>query len=236
MARFFSGARDNTGKNASSTTKLLRDELRKRGRITPETYKKIIQQKLNEAKAKASSKESSSFSMFGKMAQNKSTRSASAEKTIKFMAEEALLKAAAKVRKEVIIEVKRFFNGNIDKKGKIYDVAGNLVAQVNLKNGAITTIYGQNLGVYKAKSYLTTAAITDAINKNSPFLLNQRKAIEAQKNAQTGATLDVWSRTQTDVWGNAKGDAWGRSATDVWGRTQTDSWGNQQVDAFGNQI
>ena len=83
MVRFFSGARDNTGKNSSSTTKLLRDELRKRGRITPETYKKIIQQKLNEAKAKASSKENSSFSMFGKMAQNKPTRSASAEKTIR---------------------------------------------------------------------------------------------------------------------------------------------------------
>ncbi len=236
MARFFSGARNNSGKGVSSTTKLLRDELRKKGRITPETYKKIIQQKLNEAKAKAGSRENSSFNMFGKMAQNKREHSVKAQKTIQFMAEEALMKAAAKLRKEVIIEVRRFFNGNIDKKGKIYDVAGNIVAQVNLKNGFITTVYGQNLGVYKPKSYLTVAAITDAINKNSPFLINQRKTIEMQKNAQPVAQLDVWSRTPTDVWGNAKTDVWGRTATDIWGRTQTDAWGNQQIDSRGNQI
>ncbi len=236
MVRFFSGVRDKNGKNSSSTSKLLRDELRKKGRITPETYKKIIQQKLNEARANAGKRENSSFNMFGKMAQNKPTRSVKAQKTIQFMAEEALMKAAAKLRKEVIIEVRRFFNGNIDKKGKIYDVAGNLVAQVNLKNGAMTTVYGQNLGMYKPKSYLTVAAITDAINKNSPFLVNQRKTIEMQKNAQPAAQLDVWSRTPTDVWGNAKTDVWGRTATDIWGRTQTDAWGNQQIDSRGNQI
>ncbi len=233
MARFFSGMRENTGKNASSTTKLLRDELRKKGRITPETYKKIMQQKLNEAKAKASSKEKSNFSMVGgQMASHGRKNSIKGEQTLKFMAEMALRKAANKIAKEVVIEVKRFVNGRIDEKGRIYDAAGNVVANVNMKNGAMTTIYGQSFGIYKPKSFIVNAAITEAINKNSPFLINQRKSADAQKNG----VLDIWSRTSTDIWGNAAGNGWGRPKTDLWGRTQTDMWGNQQLDIWGNQI
>ena len=178
MVRFFGGSRNNTGDSASSTTKIMRDELRKKGKITPEAYKRILQQKLNEAKAKAGSRESSSFSMCGNMAQNKRKLTKGAEDTLKLMADMQLKKELKKAAKEVVIEVRRFTNGRIDDKGKIFDYAGNLVARVNLKNGAMSTIYGQYIGFYKPKSFTVAANITEAINKNSPFLLTKEKLLK----------------------------------------------------------
>ncbi len=237
MARFFSGARNNAGSGKSTTSKFIREEIRKRGKVTPETYKRLLQQKLNDAKAEVKNKDRSSFSMFGKVVQKKREITKGAEKTLELLAQMEVEKALKKARQEIIIEDRRFTNGKIDTKGRIYDQMGNIVAQVNMKNGSMTTIYGQYIGMYKPKSHLVNTAITEAINKNSPFLINQRKVIEMQKNAASlTATLDVWSRTQTDVWGNAKSNVWGSSAVDVWGRTQMDSWGNQQIDRSGNQI
>lgn len=240
MARGFTGARG--GKiEVSASAKIMRDTLRKGGKITPETYKKMLQEKLNEAKARASSKEKQNFSMFGRSDSKK--RSQSADKTMMLMAMMALEKEEKKLRKEVVIKVRRFINGRIDAKGKIFDQMGNIVARVNLKNGAMTTVYGQHFGIYKQNSTLVNNAIIAVINKNSPFLANQRKAIAAAATASSfwgGAaaapSLDVWSRTPTDVWGNTALNGWGNPQVDAWGRTQTDAWGNQQVDMWGNQI
>lgn len=237
MARFFSGARNNGGNGKSATSKFIREEIRKRGKVTPETYKRLLQQKLNDAKAEVKNKDRSSFSMFGKVVQKKRDLTKGAEKTLEILAQMEVEKALKKARQEIIIEDRRFTNGKIDSKGRIYDQMGNMVASVNMKNGSMTTVYGQYIGMYKPKSYIVNVTITEAINKNSPFLVNQRKIIEMQKNAASvTAQLDVWSKTPTDVWGNAKANAWGSSAIDIWGRTQMDSWGNQQVDSRGNQI
>jgi hypothetical protein len=150
-----------------------------------------------------------------------------------------LQKEIKKIRKEVVIEVRRYINGKIDAKGHIRDNMGNIVAKVNLKNGAITTMWGQYIGVYKPKSFLVNNKIEDVINKNSPFLINQRAALLKQQQQQqqnSAPYLDIWSRTATDVWGNVPLNVWGNPQADIWGRTQTDMWGNAQVDMWGNQI
>lgn len=232
--RYFSGTRDK-GESASASH-IMRDQIRKGGKVTPELYKKMVQEKLKQAKLKASTREHN-YSMYGKMLQ-KASRSKSAQKTLKLVAALELQKEIKKMRKEVVIEVRRYINGKIDAKGHIRDNMGNIVAKVNLKNGAITTMWGQYIGIYKPKSFLVKTKIEETINKNSPFLINQRAALLKQQQQQnTAPTLNVWSNTATDIWGRPIGtDGWGRPQTDAWGRTQTDAWGNAQVDMWGNQI
>ncbi|MEZ5690924.1 MAG: hypothetical protein R3D71_04575 [Rickettsiales bacterium] len=224
-----------------TSKEVMREAIKKDGKITPETFKKLMDMKISEAKARIASGEGHKFSMGGQLSQNRK-RSKSAEKTMELMAMMELEKEMKKERKRVEIEVRGFINGRINKKGDISDQMGNVVAKVNLKNGMITTIYGQMVGQYKPKSYPVVSKIVDIINKNSPYLANQRKAEEARKaggNIHGPATpqgVNVWSSTGTDVWGNSSStNAWGVK-TDAWGRTLSDSWGNQQLDAWGNQI
>lgn len=214
MARGFTGSRNGTSGSSSIAIKVIRETLRKGGSINEETFKKIVKLKMEyeaEARAKAfSAGGGSKASMMGKMAQNKPL-SSSAQKTMELVEKMRLEKKAKKAKKEVVIVARRFSNGKIDDKGRIRDTAGNIVAKVNLKNGTMTAINGQNMGVYNAKSAATANAIVDAINKNSPFLINQRNALLAQKrqdeqsyydSQSASSTSYFWSSSQTDVWGN----------------------------------
>lgn len=241
MARNFTGSRTGSGSNVSM--KIIRDTLRRGGRINEGTFKKIVSAKLAEARVNLGNKVKDRPSMFGNLGQNK-RRSKRAEETLDLVNKMREEKAIRKANKEVIIEVRRFINGKIDDKGRIKDITGNVVAKVNLKNGSMTDITGQFIGLYQSKSQAVVNKIEATINKVSPYLIAQRAALVKQKQAletltkggNNDAQLDVWSRTPTDVWGRAKTDVWGRPATDVWGRAQSDMWGNQQLDMWGNQI
>ena len=216
MARFFSGSRESSGKGGAAST-VMREQLKKGGKINlAENYKKILQRKLAEAKLKAASGEGNKFSMMGSGAAPQ-PRSKRALAIVKMMAERDLAKEAKKARKAVVVEAKRLANGSIDAKGKIYDSAGNIVARVNLKNGNMTTMYGQSIGHYAPKSYMTKMAIEQAIAKNSPYLLNQRKMLEAKKqeqaqqsSQQNNASSHFWNAPQNDIWGNPISDFFGR--------------------------
>jgi len=208
MSRFFSGSREGGSKSGAAST-IMREQLRKGKKADlSENYKKILQRKLQEAKLKAASGEKQGFSMLGKGA-IPPQRSKRAEQVIKMMAERELAKEAKKAAKVVVVEAQRLANGRIDDKGRIYDTAGNMVAKVNLKNGNMTTMYGQSIGRYVHKSYLTKVAIEQAIMKNSPFLINQRRMqdlkVQEQRNHEAQASTQnnsFWNAPQHDIWGN----------------------------------
>lgn len=216
MARFFSGSRESSGKGGAAST-VMREQLKKGGKVDlAENYKKMLQKKLAEAKLKAASGEGNKFSMIGSGAAPQ-PRSKRAQAIVKMMAERDLAKEAKKARKAVVVEAKKFANGSINDKGKIYDSAGNVIAQVNLKNGNMTTMYGQSIGHYVPKSYMTKIAIEQAITKNSPYLLNQRKMVEAKKQEQSQQSTSshsqsnhFWNAPQNDIWGNPISDFFGK--------------------------
>ncbi|MEQ1790042.1 MAG: hypothetical protein ABL857_06315 [Rickettsiales bacterium] len=242
MVFMLMGGNRKNSKKKSVSAMIIHETLRKGGKINEQTFQKILNAKLKEART------NSLNNMFdAKMSQNGGRRSANAQRTIDMMNDMFAARDAKKDSKQVIIVARRYHNGKIDDRGRIFDVAGNMVAKVNVKNGFMASINGDYMGRYDAKSAKTYATITGAIEKNSPYLIAQRAVVERQKAEANNAalygggssgnnSLDVWSRTPTDIWGRSKVDIWGRPATDVWGRTQTDSWGNQQVDIWGNQI
>ncbi len=240
MARSFTGSRDGSTSTSNVSLRIVRETLSKGGRINEDTFKKIVKAKLMEARMNMANKPAVKNSMFGSGGTVK--RSEKAQKAVDMMNQARRAKELRRANKEVVILARRFTNGKIDQKGRIYDVAGNIVAKVNIKNGAISDINGQHIGIYKAKSQAVVNSIQDAINRVSPYFANQRAAIlqqrkfEAESAENSGAQLDVWSRTPTDAWGRVATDIWGRPKSDIWGRTQRDMWGNQQVDAWGNQI
>lgn len=242
MARNFTGARSSGGSQAAF--KIIRKTISKGGRINEGTFKKIVDAKLSEARANIGTKIKERPSMFGKIGQNK-RRSRKAEETLEMVNRMREEKAVRKANKEVVIEVRRFINGKIDDKGRIKDITGNVVAKVNLKNGAMSDITGQYIGLYQPKSQSVVNKIEATISRLSPYYIAQRAAEQKQKEAMqvllnggnNDNNLDVWSRTPTDIWGRSLNtDVWGRPKTDIWGRTQTDMWGNQQLDMWGNQI
>lgn len=221
-SRFFSGSRTASGKGGAAS-KAMREQLKKGGTIdASENYKKMLKDKLNEAKLKAASGEKSAFSSFGGNVGKRPQRSKRAEETMKLMALQQQMKEEKKAKKAVVVEPKRLVNGTIDKKGRICDISGAQVGQINLKNGAITTIYGQHIGVYKGKSYMTHMAIQEAINKNSPYLINQRKIIEQQKLQNAPQFGGGFAQTEhKDIFGNEAGNVWGEPPRDIWGNIMT---------------
>lgn len=240
MSRNFTGARSGGGSQVAF--KIIRKTISKGGRINEGTFRKIVDAKLSEARANIGTKVKDRPSMFGKLQSKR--RSKKAEETLEMVNRMREEKAVRKANKEVVIEVRRFINGKIDEKGRIKDITGNVVAKVNLKNGAMSDIMGQYIGLYQPKSQTVVNKIEATINRLSPYLIAQRAAAQKQKEAfeilargGNSNDLNVWSRTPTDIWGRSVNtDVWGRPKTDIWGRTQTDMWGNQQLDMWGNQI
>ncbi len=237
MSRNFIGQRSAGSSNI--TLRVIRNTLRKGGRINEDTFRKIVRGKLDEARANMG-KKGYNASMFGSIGGNK-RRSKKAEETIEKVNRLREERAVKKANKEVVIVPRRFINGKIDEKGRIKDITGNVVAKVNLKNGAMTDINGQYFGVYISKNQGVVNKIEAQIDKVSPYYIGQRtallKAKELKEKLLESVSLDVWSRTPVDAWGRPKDtDVWGRPKTDIWGRTQSDMWGNQQLDMWGNQL
>lgn len=171
--RHFAG-RDDKGRSAAS--EIIRYEMQKKGKLSPtERYKRIMKKKLLENKnAAALANKSVGFRLPGSLQQERKM-SAQAEKAMKEMAAKKAAKQAKADRRAVIIQPRNFSNGNLNKKGQIFDIAGNMVGQVNKKNGKMATMNGWSIGQYKPKSFGTNNAIQDAINKYSPYYINLRK-------------------------------------------------------------
>jgi hypothetical protein len=219
--RFFSGSRSSSGSTTSSVSAMMRAQLKKDKKINfAEINKKLLQNKLMEAKLKAMTGEKKSVpSMVGGRTDPPSGegRTKRSQEIIKMVMQREKDKADKAAKKAVTVEAKRLVNGKVDEKGRIYDSAGNLIGKVNLKNGNMSTSYGQHIGVYKAKSYMTKMAMEQAINKNSPFLINQRKMIEVKKQEQI--QQEAKAREQSN-------NFWGASGKDIWGNPIADFFGN----------
>jgi len=172
--RHFDGGRGGTRMGAAS--EMMRLEIQKKGKMpAAQRYKRIVAKKLEENKKKAMGDAyKKPFSLSGKIMDVRKM-SARTEQVLKEIAERKAKKLAKAEREMVIVQPRNFHNGRITAKGDIYDIEGNMVAKVNIKNGKMATMTGWSIGKYKAKSMWTNLAIQDAINKYSPYFINLRK-------------------------------------------------------------
>ncbi|NBO18392.1 MAG: hypothetical protein EBV03_04030 [Proteobacteria bacterium] len=177
--RFFNGSRD-VNKD-SLAREILKIEKQKGGKLSSqERFKLIMQRKMAESK---------------KVAENKNQRhmSKKAQDALKQVAMKKAAKEQKIMRQSVIVQKKIFNNGMVQKNGKIMDIAGNQIGQINKKNGKMSTVGGAGIGTYKANSRSVNAAIMGAIDKYSPYYINLRKmqAMQAQGlDPKTGLPLN----------------------------------------------
>jgi len=172
--RHFTGSRDIRKKSIAREIMML--ESQKKGKLPAEMrYKLIFKRKQEEAKEKAmAAAAGKEVGHNGKLvgARKMSDR---AEQALKEMSMKKAAKEQKKLRRMVIVEAQNFSNGSINKKGQIFDIAGNMIGQVNLKHGGMSATSGWTIGKYKPKSYMTKLLIEQAINKYSPYFIQQRK-------------------------------------------------------------
>jgi len=172
--RHFTGSRE-PGKK-SIAREIMQLEFEKKGKIPAELrYKIIFKRKQEEAKEKAMKAMNAQQSSGGGKMVTQRKMSERAEHALKEIAMKKAAKEQKKLRKMVVVQPQNFSNGSINKKGQIFDIAGNIVGQVNTKNGAMSVTSGWSIGKYKPKSYMTKLLIEQAINKHSPYFIEQRK-------------------------------------------------------------
>lgn len=148
--------------------------MQKKGKLPAEMrYKMILKRKQEEAREKAM-KATSALDESGRMVATRKM-TPKAEQALKEMAMKKAAKEQKKLRKMVIVQPQNFSNGRIDKKGQIFDIAGNMVGKVNTKNGSMTLTSGWGIGRYKPKSYMTKLLIEQAIDKHSPYFIQLRR-------------------------------------------------------------
>lgn len=256
--RYFSGARDKGRIGVAG--EIMRIEILKKGKLpAAERYKSILKKKFEENKQKTLKDKLNAPIISGFKSAFKMSKHA--EQALKQIAQRKARKEAKAMRKMVIVESRRFPNGNITAKGKIYDVAGNLVAEVNRKNGNISTTLGWGLGKYRPKSYLTNVTIQNAIDQYSPYFINQRKQqlMQQQGVVQYGvhgapgedvinvygpASNTMQSFAGTDAggprqnigmtsWGARSDNVWGTYTDNVWGKSLDNVWGSNSTDVWG---
>ncbi len=236
------------GGKRSVASELMRIEIQKKGKLpASDRYKRILKKRLQESKQKA---------MFDRGGRKMSKR---AEQALKEIAAKKAAKEAKALRRMVIVQPQNYHNGSINRKGQIYDVAGNMVAQVNIKNGKIATMTGWGLGKYKPKSAMTKMVITDAIDKFSPYYINLRKmqAMQNGWNPATGGmgmTPDVinvhgpaassapvaeasmfagYGEASLGPRQNIVATSWGARSDNVWGTFTDNVWGKSTDNVWG---
>ncbi len=184
-------------------------------------------------------------------------RSKRAADALKQIAIKKAAKEMKALRSMVVVKPQSFTNGSINKNGKIYDVANNLIGEVNRKNGNMATTMGWSFGKYKPRSYATSAAIQEAINKYSPYYINLRKMQAMQQggmiitdevinlyggnsSAQQGMSdfygNDVSGPRQNigvTAWGAMSSNAWGTFSDNAWGTVSDNAWGTASTDVWG---
>lgn len=254
-ARYF-----NTGRDAGRVgvaSEIARLEIVKKGKLPAATrYKEILKKKLKSEKDKVvGARAKVGFSLPGSVTEARKM-SKQAEQKLKEIAQRKAIKEARRLQRMVIVTPRKYHNGSLDGKGKIYDVAGNVVGNVNTKNGKMMTMHGAHLGKYKAKSYRTDITIQQAIDTHSPYFINLRKQQLLQQQgaaaqygvlgppAQPGDTLNLYGPTQsftessygTDagpVRQNVGVTAWGVRSDNVWGNFAENTWGTFADNVWG---
>lgn len=209
-------------------------------------YKNILSKKISDSKNKQIGSASGRF------------RSKRAEDALRQIAMKKAAKEAKALRKMVIVRPQSFSNGSINSKGKIYDVANNLIGQVNTKNGNMATTMGWSFGKYKPRSITTNMAIQEAITKYSPYYINLRKMQAMQQGAVvTDEVVNLYgysnsaqhSVQSTDfygsdisgprqnigvtAWGAMSNNAWGTFSDNAWGTVADNAWGTASTDVWG---
>lgn len=258
--RYFSGSRDQG--RVGVANEIVRIEILKKGKLpTVERYKHILKKKVQENKQKtlADKMKQPIIPGIGSLGSAKYNMSKRAEQALQQIAQRKAKKEAKVMRQMVIVEARRFPNGNITNKGKIYDVAGNLVAEVNRKNGSISAMNGWGLGKYKPRSYFTNLAIQNAIDQHSPYFINLRKQQMMQPGTAVTAhgaadqdVINVWGakpdagfntygsdiasprqNVAMTAWGVRSDNAWGTFADNTWGTFADNVWGGNYSDVWG---
>ena len=200
----------------------------------------------------------SPFSLPGAKSQQRGM-SKRAEEAIKQIAMKKAAKQEKVLRRMVIVQPKNWYNGSINKKGKIFDVAGNYVGKVNTKNGNIGFFAGFESGKYKPKSTRTELFIQDSINKYSPYFINLRKMQEMQQgmypivgpaHEQHHDVINLYGRTAssapqevTNVFGTHQDGhirqggggvtSLGVMSDNVWGGFADNAWGTTVDNVWG---
>lgn len=250
--RHFDGGREKGRMGAAS--EIMRIEIMKKGKLpAADRYRQIVKKQFDEHKKKALGNISkSAFSLPGTLQQARKM-SRHAELKLKELSEKKARKEAKALRKMVLVEPRRFSNGNIDRKGNIYDIAGNLVGKVNTKNGSMLTSMGTYLGKYKPKSYFTNLTIESAITLHSPHFINLRKQqLAMQQGVQTITVHGPMATTDGGVYGggsvadinyygvdasparqNIAATAWGVRSDNVWGSFADTTWGTFADNVWG---
>jgi|GEM_PF-2433246 len=197
--RFFSGSRDKLNKR-SIAQEILRLEVEKKGKLDPQDrFKFIMQRKMEESRKKVE--------MAKQAKGNGRPMSQKAEKALKDIAAKKASKEQKRLRRMVIVQPRNFSNGRLNKKGGIYDIAGNKVGQVNTKDGKISTYLGTHLGQYKPKSHYTNSLIQNSIDQWSPYFINLRKMQAMQAAGLDPMTGQPLNPTNSNVYGATGGDS-----------------------------
>lgn len=250
--RFFNSGRDLSKRGPAAEQ--MRFEMEKKGKLpSTERYKRIMQKKLEEHRQKAMmGKGNSPFSLPGSM-KHERVLSKRAEQTLKEISARKARKEAQAMRKMVVIQPRTYHNGQVTRKGQIYDVAGNVVGEINSKNGKMTTYTGMPLGRYKPKSLMTDLTIQEGINKYSPYFIKMRQMQMLQH--QGVDSVNVHGSMLPDVinvWGNASHEgqdgqsrgfamarqnvgmtAWGAMSDNVLGTFTDNTWGTMADNVWG---
>jgi len=250
----------NTGRDAGRVgvaSQIMRIEIVKKGKLpAADRYKQILKNKMEANKKKVLGDRvkvgfnlPTSFGEARKMSKQ-------AEQKLKEVAQRKAIKEAKKLQQMVLVTPRTYSNGILDKKGRIYDVAGNLVAQVNTKNGRMSTMMGWSLGRYKPKSFMTDITIQNAITQHSPYFVNLRKQQMLQQqgvqsfgvhgmmglpdeviNVQGTATPVQSSAFYGSDMGPARQNvgvtSWGARSDNVWGNFADNAWGGFADNAWG---
>jgi len=241
--RFFSGGRDQ-GKRNSVANEIMRIEFEKKGRMSStDRFKLIMKRKMEEQKKQ----------MGG---DNLKPMSERARQALKQIAAKKAAKAAKQLRQSVIVQPRVYANGRLTQKGQIQDIAGNMIGEVNTKNGKMSAMLGGNFGRYKPKSHQTDALIQEAINKYSPYYIQQRKIQAMQAAGLDPVTGQPINPQVVNVYGvqsgggneqgfNAYGEAaggpkqnigvtaWGARSDNVWGTFADNAWGSSMDNVWG---
>jgi hypothetical protein len=182
--RFYSGAREGASR-VGPAAQMKRLEIMKGGKLpmtNGQRYKMIFKRKMAEHMQQAQAGRAG-FSLPGTVNQ----KAALSTRTMQLLEDRAKRKAAKEeraLRQMVVIKPRNYGGvGYIDKKGKVYDVAGNIVLGVNTKNGKISTYQtGWYIGKYRPKGMGHNQMMTDAILKHSPYYIKLRQMQLQQHN------------------------------------------------------
>ncbi len=183
MSRGFSGSRYSSGNGKlSEAAKLKRMEIMRGGKLpmtSADRYKRIMKKKMEEHQQQVSLRSSRVMSK-------------KAQEALKQMAMKKAAKEEKELRQMVIIKPRMLGDaGRIDEKGRVYDVANNLVLKVDgKKKGAIRTMGGMTLGRYKPKSGLSNMLLGDNIKKYSPYFI-KLKQMQMQQQMLEQQALDA---------------------------------------------